>query len=184
MKVVLVKFKDNQRRDFPLAQEKTVIGRGTDCGLRIPARDVSRRHCEIVLASPRPMVNDLGSSNGTFLNGKRVTEGALSPGDRLVIGPVTFLVQIDGKPASIKPEDVAPPKPKAAIDVDDDLLDLNDVDFDLDDAALATDFGDDEAEKPAPKSPPPPAAGKPSAGASKPTPPVKPAPPAKPGRKP
>jgi pSer/pThr/pTyr-binding forkhead associated (FHA) protein len=159
MKVVLVKFKGDQRRDFALGPDKTVVGRATECTLRVPARDVSRRHCEIETAGGRVLVRDLGSSNGTFLNGKRITEAQLNPGDRLTVGPVTFVVQIDGKPAAVRPTDAAPPKADAApLDLDSDLLDLDDVDFDDDEGALATDFGDEEPGGPAA---PPKPAGKP-----------------------
>ncbi|NUQ50905.1 MAG: FHA domain-containing protein, partial [Phycisphaerae bacterium] len=155
MKVVLVKFRGDQRRDFALGPDKTVVGRATECTLRVPARDVSRRHCEIEVAGGRVLVRDLGSSNGTFLNGKRITEAQLNPGDRLTIGPVTFVVQIDGKPAAMRPADAAPPKASAApLDLDSDLLDLDDVDFDDEKGALATDFGDEEPGPPAKPAPP------------------------------
>jgi pSer/pThr/pTyr-binding forkhead associated (FHA) protein len=54
-------------------------------------------------------VEDLGSSNGTFHNGEKVTEGQqLHPGDTVQIGPVTFLVQIDGVPADDQLQAAAP----------------------------------------------------------------------------
>lgn len=49
------------------------------------------------------MLQDLGSSNGTYVNNKRVAELQLQPGDHVVVGPVVFTVQIDGQPAEIKP---------------------------------------------------------------------------------
>ncbi|MFQ5805145.1 MAG: FHA domain-containing protein [Phycisphaerae bacterium] len=148
MEVVLVMFKDDERREFPLSATKTVIGRRQDCDLRIPTRDVSRRHCEIGPGEKRSdvIIRDLGSSNGTYVNGKRIAEAKLQPGDRLMIGPVTFVVRIDGKPATIRPEDAGPAleeaeeavTPVAADGVDtDDILDLGDIDFDLDDPTAA-----------------------------------------------
>jgi pSer/pThr/pTyr-binding forkhead associated (FHA) protein len=179
MKVVLIKFKADQRRDFPLSAQKTLLGRGTDCSLRVPARDVSRKHCEIEVTAGKAMLRDLGSSNGTFVNGKRVTEAPLQAGDRLTLGPVTFVVQIDGKPASISPADAVAPRAKpdsGALDLDSDLLDLDEVDFEIDDEEIGTDFGD-EPEAPGPKSaaPPPKAA---------PSPPKPPPQTPKPGKKP
>jgi pSer/pThr/pTyr-binding forkhead associated (FHA) protein len=146
MKVVLIMFKDDERREFPLSTKKTIVGRRQDCDLRIPTRDVSRRHCEITHDEEEAIVRDLGSSNGTYVNGKRVAETTLNPGDRLAVGPVTFVVQLDGKPAEIKPEHAAPtdreaqeavtPVPTDAVDTD-DILDLGDIDFDLDDPTSA-----------------------------------------------
>lgn len=100
MKVVLVMLRGGKRRDFPLGSAHTTIGRRNDCSLRIPAADVSRRHCEISTLDRDVVVRDLGSANGTFVNGKRIAEKALKPGDRLLIGPVEFIIQIDGQPAN------------------------------------------------------------------------------------
>lgn len=148
MEVVLVMFKDDEQREFPLSKQKTIVGRRQDCDLRIPTRDVSRRHCEIGPGEKRSelVVRDLGSSNGTYVNGQRVAEANLQPGDRLSVGPVTFVVRIDGKPAVVKPEDAAPSveeteaavTPVQADGVDtDEILDLGDIDFDLNDPTSA-----------------------------------------------
>jgi pSer/pThr/pTyr-binding forkhead associated (FHA) protein len=102
MKVVLIRFRGGQRRELPLIGERLVVGRRPDCDVRIPTLDVSRQHCELLVADDSVKVKDLNSSNGTFVNGKRVTEVELNPGDRLQIGPVSFTVQIDGKPEDIQ----------------------------------------------------------------------------------
>lgn len=102
MKTVLVMIKsDGERREFPLSGATVVIGRRPDCTLRIPTSDVSRKHCQIALNNGSIKLKDLGSSNGTFVNEKRVLEVVLKPGDRLRVGPVLFVVQIDGQPAEI-----------------------------------------------------------------------------------
>lgn len=138
MKVVLVFFKDGRRRDFPLTAAKTIIGRRSDCGLRVPTSDVSRRHCELNLLDGDLVVRDLGSVNGTYVNGKRVTEHALKAGDELAVGPAHFVVQIDGVPkdvhAPVRVESKAggaaagnaPPKGE------EEALLLDDTDFELD----------------------------------------------------
>ncbi|HQL53127.1 MAG: FHA domain-containing protein [Phycisphaerae bacterium] len=146
MNVVLVMFKDNERREFPLSGDKTVIGRRQDCQLRIPTKDVSRQHCVLIIDDASLVAKDLGSSNGTFVNGKRIAESELKPGDRLRLGPVTFVVQINGKPAEIKPEDVtlqSTAEPTAAAD-DEETFDLNEEDFDLDDPLSALEDDDDD----------------------------------------
>ena len=103
MDAKLVMFKSNgQRKDFPIISPKTVIGRGDNCDLRVPLLSVSRQHCELTLAK-RVRVRDLGSSNGTYVNNRRVNETALKAGDRLAVGPIVFTMQIDGVPEEIRP---------------------------------------------------------------------------------
>ena len=102
MDINLVMFKgDGTRRDFPVVKPRTVIGRTNSCDLRIPVPDVSRKHCELVLEDDELVLRDLESSNGTFCNDKRVQEIELEPGDNVMVGPVKFVVQIDGEPAEV-----------------------------------------------------------------------------------
>ena len=90
---------DGERRSFSMARDMTVVGRREDCDLRIPLGEVSRKHCRIVRDGDSLKLEDLGSSNGTFLNGQRVQEALLSPGDTIQVGPVVFVLQIDGQPS-------------------------------------------------------------------------------------
>lgn len=100
MQAVLVMFRsDGERRSFSMARDMTVIGRREDCDLRIPLGEVSRKHCRILRDGDSLKLEDLGSSNGTFLNGQRVQEAMLSPGDTIQVGPVVFVLQIDGAPS-------------------------------------------------------------------------------------
>ena len=100
MQAVLVMFRsDGERRSFSIARDMTVIGRREDCDLRIPLGEVSRKHCRLVRDGDVLKVEDLGSSNGTFLNAHRVQEALLSPGDSIQVGPVVFVLQVDGTPA-------------------------------------------------------------------------------------
>ena len=99
MDVKLIMFReDGKRRVFPLRSSATTIGRKTDCDIRIPLVEVSRRHAEIAVDDDGAVLKDLGAANGTFLNNRRVTEEDLEPGDQILIGPVVFTVQIDGEP--------------------------------------------------------------------------------------
>ena len=101
MQVALVMFRgEGEKRAFPLSRSIMVIGRREDCDLRIPLGDVSRKHCRLMIEDELKL-QDLGSSNGTYVNGQRVQETALNPGDVIRVGPVTFVVQINGEP----PED-------------------------------------------------------------------------------
>jgi predicted component of type VI protein secretion system len=100
MQSVLVMFRsDGERRSFSMARDMTVIGRREDCDLRIPLGEVSRKHCRIIRDGDSLKLEDLGSSNGTFLNAQRVQEALLTPGDTIQVGPVVFVLQVDGQPA-------------------------------------------------------------------------------------
>ena len=71
------------------------IGRHDDCQIRIRSSQVSRRHCELFEEGNKLILRDLGSSNGTFVNGKRVLgQQTLKPGDVLTIGGVTLQVDL------------------------------------------------------------------------------------------
>jgi len=100
MGVVMVMFRaDGQRRSFSITKDMNVIGRREDCDLRIPLSDVSRKHCRMIVNGETINVEDLGSSNGTFINGERIQKADLSAGDTLQVGPVIFVVQMNGFPA-------------------------------------------------------------------------------------
>ena len=92
---------DGNQRTFPLNKKRSVLGRINTCDLRIPLPSVSRQHCELVVEGETLKVRDMGSSNGTHHNGNRVQEATLSPGDEIVVGPVTFKVVIDGAPTDV-----------------------------------------------------------------------------------
>jgi pSer/pThr/pTyr-binding forkhead associated (FHA) protein len=91
MKVKLVSLAPNGRKSkLVLKKLPVVIGRGTDAEVRLPDRWASRRHCEIYEIEGAPVVRDLGSTHGTFINGHQVTESHLMPGDRLTVGLTSF----------------------------------------------------------------------------------------------
>jgi len=118
MKVALVMFRaDGQRRTFPVVREMTIVGRREDCDLRIPLGDVSRKHCRLIQDGDTLRIEDLGSSNGTYHNGEKVQEATLSAGDAIQIGPVCFVVQIDGVP---RDEDIQIAEPEAVPEVGSD----------------------------------------------------------------
>ena len=74
-----------------------VIGRGSDCNLRLSAPQVSRRHCFLRVGREGVSVTDLDSSNGTYVDGKRIKPGKrydLNGGSALAVGPIKFVVHI------------------------------------------------------------------------------------------
>jgi pSer/pThr/pTyr-binding forkhead associated (FHA) protein len=85
-----------------LTSPETYIGRQKGCGLRIPSADVSRRHCALRVANGYLTVQDLGSVNGTFVNGMRVVnQEVVRPGDHLEVGPVRFIVEYELTPDAL-----------------------------------------------------------------------------------
>jgi pSer/pThr/pTyr-binding forkhead associated (FHA) protein len=63
-----------------------VLGRSRSCNFTLKTPDASRRHAEITAANSGYLIRDLGSTNGTFVNGQRIEECALHSGDRIEIG--------------------------------------------------------------------------------------------------
>jgi len=125
MQVVLVMFRaDGERRSFSIVRDMTVIGRREDCDLRIPLGEVSRKHCRMIKDGDTVRLEDLGSSNGTYHNGQRVQEAVLAPGDNVQVGPVTFVVQIDGLPPD---EELQPPVKEASQQAMGDFLPVEEV---------------------------------------------------------
>ena len=70
---------------YPLVRAVTRLGRGSDTDIRIEDPGASRHHCEIVLGSPA-LVRDLDSTNGTYVNGQRVSQVELPDGTSITIG--------------------------------------------------------------------------------------------------
>lgn len=72
-----------------------LIGRGHDCHLCAGSSAVSRKHCAILRSDNRVAVKDLGSRNGTLVNGKKIAgEVELASGDEITVGPLKFLITI------------------------------------------------------------------------------------------
>ncbi len=96
----MVLFKKNgTTKSFPLPSAVTVIGRRQDCDLCIPLMIISKKHCELNQDQGQLTIRDLGSRNGTFVNGMKIENSQLNAGDRINIGPLTFIAQVDGEPA-------------------------------------------------------------------------------------
>src|SRR5919205_521875 len=79
-----------------------LIGRGDNAHLYLPDdRFFSRHHCLLEIAPPRCFLRDLGSTNGTFVNGARVQESFLKSGDRIQGGQTVLEVdvQVEQKPS-------------------------------------------------------------------------------------
>lgn len=87
-----------ERRRISLGAEPLTIGRDIDNDLVLDDRRVSRRHSEIRARLGRYTLYDLQSTNGTFVNGRRVAEVVLQGGDRIQIGGTELVVREDERP--------------------------------------------------------------------------------------
>jgi hypothetical protein len=119
VEISLVIVQANGRtQEMPVRKERMLFGRKEDCQVRIPVSSVSREHCEMKVEAEKATVRDLGSSNGTYINGERVQEHQLSAGDLIAVGPAVFVVRMNGEPAEINAAECfargAAPAPVAA----------------------------------------------------------------------
>ncbi len=81
--------------EIPVNKSLFRLGRRPDCDLQLASNDVSGHHCWIVQQKFDILIRDLDSSNGTFLNGKRLTrESELTDGDQIRVGHFIFKTQI------------------------------------------------------------------------------------------
>jgi DNA-binding response OmpR family regulator len=109
MVLLLIPQADGSVREQRLGEAPVVLGRAEDCDLVVDGRLVSRRHARIARTTHAYTVEDLGSRNGTFLNGTRVEAPAiLRDGDRVDLGGGCVLTFVDGDATSTRP--VAPAK--------------------------------------------------------------------------
>jgi pSer/pThr/pTyr-binding forkhead associated (FHA) protein len=111
-------------RVFPL-KELTIIGRASECDISLAAAHLSRRHAQIQVVEGGLLVKDLGSANGTFINGQRVSEGRAKKGDEIRFDTLSFGVMGPGtediskttvRSTPLVPPDTAPkPSTKPAV---------------------------------------------------------------------
>jgi len=75
-----------------IAKDMTLVGRKEDCDIRLDHKSVSKMHCVIVKTDGLLLLRDLGSTNGTRVNGQRVRRAALLPNDQVTIAGFKFRV--------------------------------------------------------------------------------------------
>jgi hypothetical protein len=77
-----------------LTRDRTVIGRGSDADITVDDSSISRKHVEILWDGTKAQVNDLGSTNGSLLNGQRVTKALLPPDSVIDIGRTHIVFRV------------------------------------------------------------------------------------------
>jgi len=86
---------------YPITQARTVIGRGSDADITVDDTGTSRRHVEILWDGKRAQVTDLGSTNGSKLNGVPVTKAPLPPDSIIEIGRTRIVFRVLAQAASV-----------------------------------------------------------------------------------
>jgi len=119
VKLVVVQGKP-EGKEIPLRTPKFLIGRGTECHLRPNSELISRHHCLLVIGETGVTLRDLGSTNGTRVNGERATGDVLIYHEDLIqVGPLGFRIVMDpvpsAVPTTVEPAPLAPAAPPATV---------------------------------------------------------------------
>ncbi|MCU1421540.1 MAG: hypothetical protein JWN36_1191, partial [Microbacteriaceae bacterium] len=86
---------------YPIVKSRTVIGRGSDADITVDDTGISRKHVEVLWDGERAQVNDLGSTNGSLLNGVRVTKAPLTPDSVIDIGRTRIVFRVLAQSADV-----------------------------------------------------------------------------------
>lgn len=84
-------IEDEEAETFFLGDKRATIGRIDSNDIAVPDPGISRHHADIRLEDGRYIITDLGSTNGTFVNGKRIAEARLKNGDKIGVGKVKLI---------------------------------------------------------------------------------------------
>ncbi len=102
-----------------LTRDVVLVGRGEDCDLRVDHKSVSKRHCVLVRTDGLVLLRDLGSTNGTRVNGTRVRRAALLPNDQIAFANFRFTLVFGSmavKPKAAEPGETQAPGPDDVAD--------------------------------------------------------------------
>lgn len=86
---------DNPRQRITLTKESTLVGRNPACDITLDHGSISRQHCLMQVTDRGLHIKDLGTTNGSKINGSTVTEGYVNPGDQLTMGHLVFVLEKD-----------------------------------------------------------------------------------------
>lgn len=94
--MVVLDEKGNRKEKISITRQPVVIGRLSTCDVVLADSNVSRKHAELRREGSRWLLVDLGSTNGTLVNGKLAREHPLEDGDRLSFGTSEMVFEISG----------------------------------------------------------------------------------------
>lgn len=92
---------DIDGKRYPITQGRTVIGRGSDADITVNDTGTSRRHVEVLWDGERAQANDLGSTNGSKLNGQPLTKAPLAPDSVIDIGRTRIVFRVLAQSADV-----------------------------------------------------------------------------------
>jgi len=90
-----------ENKVIELGEEEVIIGRTPECGICLSIENVSRRHARVIFRNEEYFVEDLGSTNGTYVNGIKTVKCVLRNSDQINIGGVKILFTEDKTPQKI-----------------------------------------------------------------------------------
>ena len=110
-------------KQIEVRRSRIVIGRGEECQLRPKCPRVGRQHCELGAVDDQVLIRDLGSKNGTLVNGEKISKvHLLKHGDLIAVGSMSFRMTFPDSP-------VVPPEESSVILSDEDKLRTSDTDI-------------------------------------------------------
>lgn len=92
---------DVNGKRYPITRSRTVIGRGTDADITVEDTSISRKHVEVLWDGKRAQVNDLGSTNGSLLNGQPVAKAPLPADSVIDIGRTRIVFRVLAQAAEV-----------------------------------------------------------------------------------
>src|SRR6516162_159590 len=101
-------------RSHELNVDKTTIGRVDDNTFQVADPSVSSHHCEVLLRGAEVVIRDLNSTNGTFINGEKISESVLKAGQTLRLGQIELQLLTEGMPMPTATATSQPAPPPAA----------------------------------------------------------------------
>jgi pSer/pThr/pTyr-binding forkhead associated (FHA) protein len=96
---ILIKINDSVAKEYKTDQNEIIIGRDPGSDIQIDNIAISREHARIVKGSSDYFIEDLNSSNGIFVDGRKINKKFLKTGDEIVIGKYTLQIVLEEDPA-------------------------------------------------------------------------------------